>query len=437
MNLADDTSGLRRDLVRLRRELHREPEVGLHLPRTQQRVLAALEGLPLEVSTGRSLSSVIALLRGRARGGPAVLLRADMDALPLTEQTGLDFAARSGRMHACGHDLHAAMLVGAARLLASRRDELAGDVVFMFQPGGEGYEGAQHMIDEGLLDAAGSPLVAAYGLHVLSAMLPYGVFATRPGPILAAVDVLSVTVRGQGGSASLPHLARDPIPAACEMVMALQTLVTRRFHVFDPVVLTVGLFQAGMWPHVVPNSAHFEASVRSFSPESNARIREESVRLCDGVASAHGLDAEVEWRTLYPVTVNDASEADFAATVIREAFGEERFQLSPHPLPASEDFSHVLDAVPGAFLFAGRLSAGDEPRHGLDEPLGYCGLRRFGAGGRSADICAACAEAAQAKVRRYARATLSDLAGRHGCWSSLQSKDLILLGYAIGRPTPF
>jgi amidohydrolase len=282
-----------------------------------------------------------------------VLLRADMDALPLTEQTGLDFAAPSGRMHACGHDLHAAMLVGAARLLASQRDELAGDVVFMFQPGEEGYDGAQHMIDEGLLDAAGSPLLAAYGLHVVSAKLPHGVFATRPGPLLAGVDVLRVTVRGQGGHASLPHLARDPIPAACEMVLALQTMVTRRFDVFDPVVLTVGLFQAGTWPGVVPSSAHFEASVRSFSTESSARIREESVRLCEGVASAHGLDAEVEARTLCPVTVNDAREAEFTAAVIQEVFGEERFQLSPHPVPASEDFSRVLDAVPGAFLLLG------------------------------------------------------------------------------------
>lgn len=353
MNVADATSGMLHDLVRLRRELHREPELGLHLPRTQERVLAALEGLPLEVSRGRSLSSVVALLRGGAGSGAAVLLRADMDALPLTEQTGLDFAAPSGRMHACGHDLHAAMLVGAARLLASQRDELAGDVVFMFQPGEEGYDGAQHMIDEGLLDAAGSPLLAAYGLHVVSAKLPHGVFATRPGPLLAGVDVLRVTVRGQGGHASLPHLARDPIPAACEMVLALQTMVTRRFDVFDPVVLTVGLFQAGTWPGVVPSSAHFEASVRSFSTESSARIREESVRLCEGVASAHGLDAEVEARTLCPVTVNDAREAEFTAAVIQEVFGEERFQLSPHPVPASEDFSRVLDAVPGAFLLLG------------------------------------------------------------------------------------
>jgi amidohydrolase len=353
VNVADATSGMLHDLVRLRRELHREPELGLHLPRTQERVLAALEGLPLEVSRGRSLSSVVALLRGGAGSGAAVLLRADMDALPLTEQTGLDFAAPSGRMHACGHDLHAAMLVGAARLLASQRDELAGDVVFMFQPGEEGYDGAQHMIDEGLLDAAGSPLLAAYGLHVVSAKLPHGVFATRPGPLLAGVDVLRVTVRGQGGHASLPHLARDPIPAACEMVLALQTMVTRRFDVFDPVVLTVGLFQAGTWPGVVPSSAHFEASVRSFSTESSARIREESVRLCEGVASAHGLDAEVEARTLCPVTVSDAREAEFTAAVIQEVFGEERFQLSPHPVPASEDFSRVLDAVPGAFLLLG------------------------------------------------------------------------------------
>ena len=208
MIATDDVSALQDDLVRLRRNLHRDPELGLDLPRTQARVLAALEGLGLEISTGRSLSSVTAVLRGGADSGEAVLLRADMDALPVSEQTGVDFAGPPGRMHACGHDLHTAMLVGAARLLASRRRELAGEVVLMFQPGEEGYDGARHMIDEGVLDAPGRRVRAAYAVHVASAVFPHGVFATRPGPICAAVDVLSVTVRGQGGHASMPHRAR-------------------------------------------------------------------------------------------------------------------------------------------------------------------------------------------------------------------------------------
>ena len=352
MGLSGEASALQDKLVRLRRDLHREPELGLDLPRTQERVLAWLQGLPLEISTGRSLSSVTAVLRGSAANGAAVLLRADMDALPGTEQTGLDYAAPAGAMHACGHDLHTAMLAGAAWLLAAHRDALAGDVVFMFQPGEEGHDGARHMIGEGVLEAAGQPLQAAYAIHV-GAATPRGVFATRPGPILAALDLLDVTVRGRGGHASMPHRAHDPVPAACEMVTTLQTLVTRRFDVFDPVVLTVGCFRAGTTPHAVPESAHFEASVRSFSPQARARVREESVRLCRDIAAAHGLNAEAEARELYPLTVNDDMEAEFAASVIQETFGPQRCRLLPHAVPPSEDFSRVLQAVPGALVLLG------------------------------------------------------------------------------------
>ncbi|MBV9291359.1 MAG: amidohydrolase, partial [Frankiales bacterium] len=238
MTVLDDARQMQDDLVRLRRDLHREPEIGLDLPRTQERVLAALDGLPLEVSTGGSLSSVTAVLRG-ATSDRAVLLRGDMDALPVNERSGVDFAATGESMHACGHDLHTAMLVGAAHVLAARREELSGDVVLMFQPGEEGYNGAAHMVTEGVLEAAGRRVDAALALHVTSGMLPRGLFATRPGPIMSAADVLWVTVRGAGGHGSSPHRAKDPIPAACEMVTALQTFVTRRFDVFDPVVITI------------------------------------------------------------------------------------------------------------------------------------------------------------------------------------------------------
>ena len=231
MTVLDDARALQDDLVRLRRTLHQEPELGLQLPRTQERVLAAIDGLPLDVSTGGSLTSVTAVLRGNGTadtGARGVLLRGDMDALPVAERSGVDFAATGETMHACGHDLHTAMLVGAAHVLSARRDQLAGDVVFMFQPGEEGYDGAAHMVDEGVLDAAGRRVDAALALHVTSGMLPAGLFATRPGPVMSAADVLRVTVRGAGGHGSSPHRARDPIPTACEMVTALQTFVTRR-----------------------------------------------------------------------------------------------------------------------------------------------------------------------------------------------------------------
>jgi amidohydrolase len=291
MAVRDDAEAIAPELTELRRAIHREPEIGLDLPSTQRKILAALEGLPLEISLGTALSSVTVVLRGAgaagADGGPVVLLRGDMDALPVAERTGLDFASLTeGTMHACGHDLHVAMLAGAARLLAARQRELPGTVVFMFQPGEEGHAGARIMIEEGVLDAAGQRPVAAYALHVASAELPVGVCSTRPGPMLAAAEILEVTVHGHGGHGSQPHLAADPIPVACEMVTALQTLVTRRFDVFDPVVVTVGSFHAGTTDNVIPDEASFLATVRSFTPGTRDRLHASALALVRGIASA-------------------------------------------------------------------------------------------------------------------------------------------------------
>ncbi|GAA4527778.1 M20 metallopeptidase family protein [Amycolatopsis samaneae] len=362
MNLRSDAGQLRGELVELRRALHRVPEIGLHLPRTQELVLAALDGLGMEVTVGRALSSVTAVLRGGRPGG-TVLLRGDMDALPVTERSGVEFSSRhEGAMHACGHDLHTAGLVGAARLLADRRADLPGDVVFMFQPGEEGHDGAGRMIEEGVLTAAGRPADAAYGLHVSAAKFPRGVFTGRPGPLMAASGGLFVRVLGAGGHGSAPHVARDPVPAACEMVTALQTMVTRGFDVFDPVVVTVGVFQAGTRRNVIPDDATFEATVRSFSPETREAVGARAVRICEGIAAAHGLDVEVRYEVEYPLTVNDAGEHEFLAGTVREVFGEERFAALPDPLTGSEDFSRVLEAVPGAYVFLGASTADDPAR---------------------------------------------------------------------------
>jgi amidohydrolase len=361
MPVHDDAVTIADDLVRLRRDIHREPEIGLDLPRTQQKVLAALDGLPLELTLGRGLSSVTAVLRG-GRPGRTVLLRGDMDALPVTERTGLPYSSMiDGAMHACGHDLHTAMLAGAARLLAARQPVLPGNVIFMFQPGEEGCGGARLMIDEGVLDAAGERPAAAYALHVASAVLPAGVLTGRPGPMMAAADRLLVTVRGHGGHASLPHLAHDPIPAACEIVTALQTLVTRRFDLFDPVVITVGSFHAGTTSNVIPDEAHFEATVRSFSAAARDQVRAASVRLAAGVAAAHGLQADVEFVDGYPVTVNDAAETAFAEQAVTAVLGRGRFITQANPLAGAEDFSFVLDQVPGAFIMLGACPPGTDP----------------------------------------------------------------------------
>jgi amidohydrolase len=375
MGVRDDAEAIAPELVRLRRDIHREPEIGLHLPGTQGKILDALEGLPLEISLGTALSSVTAVLRGGGAGGagsrgdalgnakgPVVLLRGDMDALPVAERTGLDYASQTeGVMHACGHDLHVAMLAGAARLLAARQRDLPGTVVFMFQPGEEGHAGARHMIAEGVLDAAGQRPVAAYALHVASAELPAGVCSTRPGPMLAAAEILEVTVRGHGGHGSQPHLAADPIPVACEMVTALQTLVTRKFDVFDPVVITVGTFHAGTVDNVIPDEASFLATVRSFSPAARDRVRESALALVAGIASGHGVTVSAGFRDGYPVTVNDAAETRFAAGVAAELLGEERCLAQPDPLTGSEDFSFVLEQVPGAYLMLGACPPGTDP----------------------------------------------------------------------------
>lgn len=354
MTVLEDARALHDAMVRMRHDLHARPEIGLDLPYTQERVLAELAPLPLEVTEGRALTSVTAVLRG-ARSGPTVLLRGDMDALPVTERSGVPYASTvPGRMHACGHDMHTTMLAGAAHLLAARRESLAGNVVFMFQPGEEGPGGAGPMIDEGVLDASGERAEAAYALHVTSSMIPQGVFSTRPGTALAAADSVTVTVRGAGGHGSMPHLAKDPIPVACEMVTALQTMVTRKFDIFDPVVITVGSFHAGAVDNVIPAEAEFAATMRSFSRESHARVKDEVVAVVRGIAAAHGLDVELEFgRMSYPVTVNDADAVRDVGTVVRELLGEERFAEAPKPGAGAEDFSLVLDNVPGALVMLG------------------------------------------------------------------------------------
>lgn len=360
--LRADAAALLPELAALRHALHRTPELGLDLPATQALVLDALAGLDLEITTGTALSSVVAVLRG-ARPGPAVLLRADMDALPVTEQSGEPFSSeREGVMHACGHDLHVAGLVGAARLLAARRDRLAGSVVLMFQPGEEGDGGARIMIDEGVLDAAGERVVAAYGLHVMSSMLPAGLVTSRPGTLLAAADTVHVTVHGAGGHGSMPHLAQDPVPVAAEIVLALQAMVTRQFDAFDPVVVTVGRIAAGTTDNVIPSTAHLDATVRTFSEAVHAAVPDRLRRVCEGIAAAHGLTVTVEYERGYPVTSNRADEVDRLARLTTGIFGERAYLEAPQPISGAEDFSYVLQQVPGAYFAVGATPVDGDPR---------------------------------------------------------------------------
>ena len=317
------------ELRALRRAIHADPELGNDNPRTQARILDALAGLDLEITTGTSLTSVVAVLRGGAETTgtrPVVLLRADMDGLPVVEATGQEFASTNGAMHACGHDLHVAGLVGAAKILHELRDELPGDVVFMFQPGEEGPGGAAPMIDEGVLDAAGRRADAAYGLHVTASQIPLRVWAGRPGVLMAAADHCHVTVRGRGGHGSQPHNGLDPVPVACEIAIALNTMVTRQFSAFDPVVVTVGRIEAGSKENIIPDDARLDMTVRTFSTENHARIPERIERLARGIAEAHGMTADVDYVRGYPVTVNDPVEYARVVDTVVDLFGADRYK---------------------------------------------------------------------------------------------------------------
>ncbi|WP_432542879.1 M20 metallopeptidase family protein [Kineococcus sp. SYSU DK002] len=345
------------DLIALRRALHADPEVGLDLPRTQEAVLAALDGLDLEIGTGRALSSVTAVLRG-GRPGPTVLLRADMDALPVAEDTGLPYAATNGAMHACGHDLHTAGLVGAARLLHAGRDTLPGDVVLAFQPGEEGFGGGRVMLEEGLLDASGERPVAAYAIHVDS-QFPAGRCTTRPGPVMAGASALRITVTGTGGHAARPHAGVDAVPVAAEVVLALQTFTARKLPATEPAVVSVtGIGTDSAAGNVLPRTVTLTLNVRTLSAAVLDRIRTELPPFVAGIGAAHGAAVETVFTPSYPVTVNDPAET---ASVLH-LFGP-RAEVLPEPSMASEDFAYVLERVPGTLLFLGAAVGEGTPLH--------------------------------------------------------------------------
>ena len=381
--LLDEARDLLGDMVALRRTLHQWPEVGNDLPITRDAVLAALVGLPLGLTLHETTSGIAAMLTG-GKPGPTVLLRGDMDALPMPEDTGLEFSSKvDDAMHACGHDTHTAMLVGAARLLSARREQLPGRVLFMFQPGEEGHHGARFMLDEGLLDVSphaldgsDSPVTGAFAMHITSAS-PVGYVASRPGPLMASSDTMRIKVIGRGGHASEPHRALDPIPVACEIVQALQMMVTRRIDVFDPSIVTVSKIVAGTTSNVIPESAEILGTVRAVSERTRMRVHDGIRRVAEGVAAAHEAAVEVEVELGYPVTVNGASFTDFSMGVARDVIGADKVVTLAHPIMGAEDFSYVIERLPGTMMFLGgtpldRSLATAAPNHStkvyFDEP---------------------------------------------------------------------
>lgn len=348
--LLEQARGFSDAIVALRRAIHAEPELGLQTPKTRDKVRAALAHLPLEWREGPSTTGLVATLRGSAGAGRRVLLRGDMDALPMNEETGLDFASTiPGAMHACGHDTHTAMLAGAAELLCARADRLAGEVQFMFQPGEEGFHGARFMLDDGLID----PLPdAAFALHVMPNS-PHGLVAGRAGALLASADQFDIIVQGRGGHASMPHDALDPVPVACEIVTALQSLVTRKFPVSDPVVATVAKIEAGTAHNVIADRVAMRGTLRTLSPTNRARLREVLEHAAQHIAAAHGMTADVTITPGFPVTVCDGRAVDLGEQVVRELTGEQGFHRLDNPIMGAEDFSYVLEKVPGAMFFLG------------------------------------------------------------------------------------
>ena len=356
----DEAQALLPAAVDLRRRIHRQPELGLQLPQTTEAVLDGLKGLEVDIARGPSTSGLIVSLTGTKAGsqsGRTILLRGDMDALPMPEETGLDFASEiPGRMHACGHDSHTAMLVQAVHLLYRHRDELPGTVKFMFQPGEEGHAGARRMIEDGLLDADPKP-DAAFALHIFP-NFKAGAIAGKPGPLLAAVDTWTIRVRGRGGHASMPYLAVDPIPVACEIGVALHAMVTRRTNVFDPVVLTCGKIAGGTASNIIPESVEMLGTLRTVSEAAREIAHEGIRRVAANIAAAHQCDAQIDIKRGYPVTVNDAGFVDFARGVATDLVGADNYVPMPAPFMGAEDFSYVLQRMPGCMMFLGVMPEG-------------------------------------------------------------------------------
>ena len=337
------------ELVELRRDIHAHPETAFEERRTSDIVARKLEAFGIEVHRGLAKTGVVGTLRS---GGStrAIGLRADMDALPIQELNA--FAHRScndGRMHACGHDGHTAMLLGAARYLAETRD-FDGTVDFIFQPAEEGEGGGRAMVEEGLFERF--PVEAVFGMHNWPGM-PVGRFGLRAGPMMASSDVFEITVRGRGGHAALPHDGVDPIVAASAIVQALQTIVSRNVNPVDAGVVSVTQFNGGRTWNVIPDEVVLRGTTRAFRPATQDLLETRLREIAEGLARAHGAEARVHYERRYPPTVNSARETELCARVLEAMAGPENVERDIDPVMGAEDFAFMLQAKPGCYIFIG------------------------------------------------------------------------------------
>ncbi len=342
-------------IIDWRRQLHRIPEIGTELPKTTALIRGTLEEMGYEVHS-YSNNGMRAVLKG-ANGGPVIAFRADMDALPLQEETGLPFASQNGCMHACGHDAHAAMLLGTARILMEHREDIAGSVIFLFQPAEETTGGAEIMIKEGCLKAPDAGRVVVLHSGNLFKDVPNGCIGWRKGPLFAGAMPFYVTVKGRGGHGGRPHEAVDPVPIACEMIQSLQRFVSRELPPVHGNVITVGMIHGGTAVNVIPDEVKFGGSIRSQHEADAARLHERIPAMLKGIAEACGAEADVDCIELYPPTVSDGKCAEFLADCACKVLGKERVVEIEEPTMGAEDAAFYLKEVPGCYGILGSWKA--------------------------------------------------------------------------------
>lgn len=380
MPVINRIAGFADDMTEWRRHLHAHPELGFDCFETAAFVEARLKEFGItEIHTGIAKTGVVALIRGQGGeqgDGPVIGLRADMDALPMQEETGLPYASTvDGKMHACGHDGHTTMLLGAAKYLNETKN-FAGTVALIFQPAEEDGGGGGVMVDEGVMDRFNIDQV--YGIHNAPG-LPFGELHTTPGPIMAAVDTFHINITGVGGHGAMPHDTKDPVVAAVAIVQAIQTISSRNHYALNDLVISVTQIHTGSAENIIPETAYINGTVRTFDKSVQAMVMQRMQEICDNMGPAYGVEAALDYEVWYPATVNDAGKAAFAADVARDVVGTDKVQDDIGREMGAEDFSYMLEARPGAYLFlgAGEGAAVHNTKYNFNDEISPIGASFF------------------------------------------------------------